>query len=298
MAPDNEASLAPPSMAWKGVLCMLGGGVLLVINDAASKWLVEDYPVGEVLFIRGLCIGPLIVLLVWRECRRRPVRRPAFRSQIIRALFVAAVNFLFVAALAVMPLADTIALTFASPLFIALLAGPLLGEVLTWRRWAAVGLGFVGVLLIAQPAGDAVRLAALLPLGAALCGALKDLLTRHMVRTESSLITLLFSTGVTTLVALATAPFGWRMPEPADLLIFAAAGLVMAIAHYLLIEAFRYAEASLVAPLIFVELVWSIIIGYLVWGDIPGEAVFLGALIVVASGMMVAPRRPPPAGLT
>lgn len=277
---------------WKGILCMLAGGILIVINDAANKWLVADYPVGEVLFLRGILISPFIGVLAWRQSRFRDLGRGALGSQLLRALLVAAVNFLFVAALGMMPLADALALTFAAPLFTAILAGPMLGEVIDWRRWTAIGVGFLGVLLIARPGSATFQLAALLPLAAALCGALKDILTRQISRTGSSMTTLVFSTAVTTMIALATAAFGWRVPTPGDLALFIGAGVVMACAQYLLIEALRLAEATLLAPLIFLELVWSIVIGYLVWGSVPDTAVTFGALIVGVSGVIVIRRKP------
>jgi drug/metabolite transporter (DMT)-like permease len=271
---------------------MLAGGLLIVVNDSANKWLVADYPVGEVLFLRGVFIAPLVIFLARRHVEFQGLRSLALNIQVVRAVLVAGMNFFFVAALSVMPLAETIALTFASPLFIALLAPPILGEAMDSRRWGAVGMGFLGVLLIAQPGGEAFRFAALLPLAAALCGALKDVITRRISRTEKSLTTLFFSTTLTTLLALVTAPYGWHLPSPGDGVLFVTAGLLMAAAHYLFIEALRFAEATLVAPLIFIELVWSVILGYLIWGNVPDARVFWGALIIVCSGIIVIRRKP------
>ena len=168
------------STSLKGILCMLAGSALLTGNDAVLKWLTADYPVGQVMFLRGIFVFLPVFFLVWRAGGRPVLRVSQRRGHLARAVLVVAGTFLFVSGLSFLPLADAIAITFAGPLFITALAPPLLGEHVGWRRWSAVLVGFVGVLIMVRPTGAAVQWAALLPLAASLTGALRDLLTRRM----------------------------------------------------------------------------------------------------------------------
>ncbi|MBT6119665.1 MAG: DMT family transporter, partial [Rhodospirillaceae bacterium] len=194
---------------------------------------------------------------------------------------------LFVTGLNVMPFADAVAMTLAGPLFLTALAVPILGEPVGWRRWTAVGIGFIGVLIMVRPGGEAMRLVAIFPLAAALAGAVRDLITRRMSRSESSLAMLFWTTAIVTMGGLTTLPFGWVPPRIDDLGLLIATGFMLASAHYLFIEAFRLAQAAVIAPFKYTNLVWAVIIGLIVWGDLPDAWVFTGAALVVASGLYI-----------
>jgi drug/metabolite transporter (DMT)-like permease len=267
--------------------CMIAGGLLLTMNDGVVKWLSGDYQVGQILAIRGAAAVILITcVLCWRrEFNIFQVRYP--KIQLLRAVLMIASTFLFVNGLRLMPLADTVAIAFVGPIFVTALAPVLLSEKVGWRRWTAVLVGFIGVLIILRPGGGALNWAALLPAGAALCGACRDLLTRGISQGEASGTTLFYSTLGVALAGAVMAPFGWQTPDLADLGLFALAGLLLSVAHFLHIETFRFAEAAVVTPFKYSALLWAMAIGYLAWGDIPDHRTLLGAALLVASGLYI-----------
>lgn len=276
-------SLAPG----KGIACMLVGGLLLSVNDTILKWLSTEYPVGQVLFMRAVFVIIPIAILAWRGGGLSTLGIRRYRGHALRAVLVVTSSFMFVTALGLMPLADVVAITFAGPLFLTALAPWLLGEKVGWRRWSAVLVGLAGVMLIVRPTGDAVRLVALLPLGTALMGALRDIITRRISVTESTPAILCFTTIAVGCAGLATLPFGWFVPTPGDVALLALCGVTIGCAHYLLIEAFRLAEATLVAPFKYTIIVWAVLFGFIVWGDLPDRWVVGGSAVVIASGLYI-----------
>jgi drug/metabolite transporter (DMT)-like permease len=185
-------------------------------------------------------------------------------------------------------LAENIAISFAGPLFVTALATPLLGEFVGWRRWMAVLVGFAGILVMLRPSGTGLNWYALLPLGAAVFGGLRDVLTRRISGTESSVSILLISTIAVIGAGLVTAGFGdWSKLTIMDIGLLAVTGLLSGTAHYLLIQAFSTGEASLVAPFKYSSLLWGVLIGTLVWGDLPDQWMILGSILVVGSGLYI-----------
>jgi drug/metabolite transporter (DMT)-like permease len=279
-------SAAAPSLApGRGVACVIGGSALLTLNDAVMKWLTADYPVGEVLSLRAIAIFIPTLFLVWRAGGLRTLRVYNVRGQAVRAVLVVGTSTLFLIGLSLLPLADAVALTFAGPLFIVAMAGLFLGEPVGWRRWLAVSAGFVGVLMMLQPGTDTLRLAAFIPLCAAFFGALRDIVTRHISISESSVAVLFYSALAVALAGLLTLPFGWRVLTSTDLMLVILAGILQGSAHYLYIEAFRLAQAALVAPYKYSQLIWAFVFGFFFWGYIPNIWIVLGSLLVVGSGL-------------
>jgi drug/metabolite transporter (DMT)-like permease len=271
----------------RGMACMMGGGLLLTMNDGLVKWVSGDYQVGQILAFRGAAALILIAgVLLWRgEFNILQVKYP--KAQLIRAVLMIASTFLFVNGLRRMPLAETIAIAFVGPIFVTALAPVILSERVGWRRWAAVLVGFAGVIVILRPGGGELNWAALLPAGAALCGASRDLLTRGISHGEASGTTLFYSTLGVALAGAVMMPFGWQTPAVGDLGLFALAGLLLSVAHFLHIETFRFAEAAVVAPFKYSSLLWAMVIGFLIWGDIPDSRTLLGAALLVGSGLYI-----------
>jgi drug/metabolite transporter (DMT)-like permease len=266
---------------------MLAGVALLSLNDGLVKSLAATYPIGELLFVRGAFVFPWIFLIAVRRGGLHTLRINNIAGQALRGGCVVASAFLFVNGLVYLPLADAIAVTFSGPLFITALAPFALGEHVGWRRWMAVLAGFAGVLFMVRPGGGALQWAVLLPLGAALCGGVRDIITRRIAATETSAAVMLVTTSVVMLAGLATAPFGWLALKSADLSTFAASGLLLAGAHYLMIEAFRRGEAALVAPFKYTSMVWAVLFGFLLFGDLPDEWTLFGAAIVIFAGLYI-----------
>ncbi len=278
----------------RGILCMIGGCALVVFNDAILKWLTTDYPVGQIMFVRSVFVFPAIVLFALREGHLSRLRINNMRIQLMRAAIVVTGMFLFVTAISLMPIADALAIAFAAPLLGTVLAVPFLGEKVGWRRWSAVLVGLIGVILVLKPTGEGIALAALLPLGAAVTGALRDIVTRRLSFSDSSSSILLvttigvFATGLCS--AFVDPLFGWEEvrwhPMPwTHIAMLAVAGLLLAGAQYLMIEAVRLGEVSLVAPFKYTSMIWAVILGYLVFGTIPDAWVISGSLLVVAGGV-------------
>ena len=266
---------------------MLAGTFFMSLNNAILKWMSASYPAGQILFMRGSFIFIPIAIFIWRAGGFRSVRVDSYGGHAIRAFCTVVSAFLFVNGVRYLPLADITAITFAGPLFITMLATLMLGEFVGWRRWSAVIVGFIGVLIITRPTGDVIRLAVLLPLGSALAAALRDLITRRIAPRETSNAILVTTTAAVALSGLATLPMGWIVPTAADLGLFALGGIVSGCGHYCMIETFRHAEAGLVAPFKYSSILYAVALGYLFWGDLPDAWVIAGTVILVASGLYI-----------
>lgn len=271
----------------RGIAFMLSAGVLLTASDTATKWLTDGYPVGQIMCIRAVFTLVPILIFARLSGGRSSFRIGNLRLQLARAACAVASAFLFVSGLVYLPLADSIALAFSGPLFVTAMATPLLGEHVGWRRWSAVLAGFAGILIMLRPAGDTMRWVALLPLCAALCGALRDVITRHIRTTDSPVAILAITMSAVGLAGLATLPFGWQPVAGQDLLIMMTAGIVVGTAQYLAIQAFHHAEASMIIPFKYLTLVWGTLFGFLIWGDLPDRWVIAGAGLVVGAGLFI-----------
>ena len=278
---------APSSSPLKGIACMIGGGAVITLNDAVMKMMTAGFPVGEILFIRGVFVIIPIALLAWRFGGITQLKVLSIRSQAIRATLTVLATYLFITSLRYLALADAVAIGFSGPLFLTALATPVLGERVGWRRWAAVCIGFIGVLAMTRPGGEAAQWAALMPFGAALTGAIRDMLTRRMTVTESSVSMLCVSSVAVTLSGLATLPLGWRAVDPGDLAILAGAALFLGLGQFLFIEAFRFGETVVVAPFKYTNLLWGILFGYLFWSHLPDRWTLAGAILVIGSGLYI-----------
>lgn len=275
----------------KAVAMALIGGAVLSLNDAIIKTLVATFPIGQVLCIRGLFVAVPILLFAWRAGGLHRLRINSLKGQALRGICVVSSSFLFVAGLSFLPLAEAIAISFAGPLFVTALAPAMLGEHVGWRRWSAVLIGFAGVLFIVRPGVGAMQWAALFPVGAAVAGGMRDLITRKISATETSEAVLLVTTVVVTLAGLATWPLGgWRPIPLHELGLFIASGLLVGLAHFCLIESFRLGEAALVAPFKYGNLLWATLFGFLFFGQWPDWQTLAGAFVVVVSGLYILQR--------
>jgi drug/metabolite transporter (DMT)-like permease len=272
---------------WRGIYLTVLGTGLISVNDAAMKWVVGDHPVGEAIFVRGLFAVFPIALLMMHQGGWRAARWVSLRDQVSCAAFLVAAIFLFIFSLSRLPLATATIIIYASPLFVTALAPLLLAERVGWRRWSAVALGFAGTLLVIRPGGGDFTWLLTLPLAVALLSAVRDIVTRRLLARESALSMLVFSNLAVTLCALPTAAFGWTALAPGDIALLALAGLGFGFGIYCLTESLRFAEASLLAPLKYSGVVWAVILGYLVWSDLPGLEVLFGAVLIVASGLFI-----------
>lgn len=270
----------------KGVLLTIAGSVLITFNDASIKMVVINHPVDQAVFLRAIFALLPVLFLVHRSGGWQAAKWNNLWAQLICAVPLVVSLFLFVYSLSFIPIAIATIMLYMAPMFVTMLA-PMLGERVGWRRWAAVILGFGGAVLVIEPAGDGFSWVFLTPIAAALALALRDLATRKIVDGESSLSILLISTVAVILAALPPAVIGWTPLAISDYVLLAISGLAFGFALFFMIDAFRYAEASLISPLKYCGVVIAAILGYVIWDDVPSLPALAGAVLIVASVVII-----------
>ena len=259
--------------------------LLFAVMDAMSKLLVRDWPVSEALWVRYV-IYALFALAVARPRGIRTMARSAKPWwQTVRALLALVEGTTFVVAFQYLPLADTHAVAAASPLMVVALSAPMLGERIGPHRWGSVIAGLAGVMLIIRPGFAHVSWPLFIPLLGALLWALYQVMVRYLAREDRPETTLLWSAFVGLAAISFIAPWQFRWPGAAAWALLAGVGLLGSLAHYALIRALDYADASAVQPHGFTLLVWAALLGWLVFGDVPSVWTVAGACIVVVSGL-------------
>lgn len=243
-----------------------------------------DVPVGVILWSQ-YAFQAVLLTLVFAPRLSLMVRRELLHLQVMRALTLAAAIGGFFVAVGLMPLADVIAIGFFAPILITILSVLFLGESVGRSHWIAVVIGFAGVLIIVQPGGDLFRWEATVPLAASLCVAVYQTMTRPISRVVEPAAILY----VATLVGLAgtsvVVPFDWQVPGPRHIGMLCAAACLGAAAHFLLIKAYQRAEASVVAPFAYSELLWASALGFAVFGDIPALTTLAGGAVLAGTGL-------------
>src|SRR5437763_6253813 len=277
--------------ALRGILLMCGGVSMFPFMNAAVKFLGADYPVPQIVWARfaGHLLVLLLVFLPQYGGRLLATRRPAV--QIGRSLLMLFSNMMFVVAIARVPLATASAIGFTSPLLVTALSVPLLHESVGIRRWSAVVIGFVGALLVIRPGAGMHDPAVLLLLLSSAAYALYQIATRWVSFYDDAAIGIVFSALLGSLVMTMPLPFVFVMPQSAlDFLLFASLGLLGGAGHYLVIRAFQSGPAAVIAPLGYVELIGTTILGYAIFGNFPDLWTWIGAAIIIASGLYIALR--------
>src|SRR5262249_20219068 len=269
-----------------GIALMCGAVACFAMLDTTAKYLNLYMSTLQVVWARytGAFLFPFIVSNPWTRPGLTRTKRPLL--QLVRSMLLLASTLCTFAALRYLQLDEAIALIFSTPFFVAALSGPILGEWVHWRRWTAIAVGFVGVLVVTRPGAGSFHPAALLSLSAALCYALYSISTRILARTDSNETTLFYSNLVGFLALMPVVPFVWT--TPGDVLVIAlmvATGAIGSFGHYLLIAAHRLAPAAVLSPFIYTEIVLVTALGFLVFGDVPNRFTLTGAAIVVASGL-------------
>ena len=269
----------------RGILCMLGGALSLTINDAMAKYLTQSYPVGQVMALRGLSIILLLITFLFFMNNLQALKIFSWKGHLLRAGAMTGSTFFFITGLSLLPITDAIAIAFVAPILTTILGVIILREAVSWKRWAAIFVGFLGVIIILQPTSDAFKIAAIAPMGAAAFGAARDVITRAMSGSENSLSILFTSMLMITIAGFLTYPLGWSAVKPSHIWIFITSSLLVGLAQYLMIEAFRLGEIALVSPFKYSSLLWATLIGLIIWNDLPSKHVVLGAFILILSGI-------------
>jgi drug/metabolite transporter (DMT)-like permease len=248
---------------------------------------VERYPLGEVIFFRCAFAFIACIGLVMAQGGLPLLRTQRLGGHIGRAMLQFMAMSSMFTAFGMMPLADAVAISFSSPLFLTVLSIPLLGEKVGRYRWGAVIAGFIGVLVMVRPGSGVLESGAIFALSNAVFGAISTIGVRRMTLTEHS-ATLVFYQGlIATILSACLLPFGWVTPTWIDLLMLVTIGLASGAGQYLWTQAFRFAPAAVAAPFNYTAMIWAMMFGYLVWGDVPTLALLAGAAIVASSGLFI-----------
>ena len=278
------------SAAGLGIAAMLGSSFLITMNDAVAKWIMADLPVSQFMASRGLVVLSGLLLLILLTRRTSVLRIWNWRAMLFRCCGMIASAYLFLSALRHLPLADTYAIGFASPLIALLLAIVFLGERVGWRRWLAVGLGFAGVCIALLPTGQGYAwTVALLPLASAFGSAVRDVSSRRLSATDTTLGIMVYTTVAITVAGFAGWAFEpWHFSGTEDSLwLILGCAALQASAHWLQIESYRCAEVSFLMPFRYTSLVFATAAGLAIWGDVPTWNVALGSLIIIGSGLFI-----------
>jgi drug/metabolite transporter (DMT)-like permease len=285
---SRAASLpeASPRNRLLGIGLMCGALLCFAGLDTSAKWLNQSLHPMQVVWARYLC--SVIIVMAFINPSTTPgvlvTKRPWL--QLIRSLLLLLSTALNFFALQYLQLAETISIMFATPLLVALLAGPWLGEHIGPRRLAAVVVGFIGVLVVLRPGLGGLHPAAFLSLIGCICYAIFNLLTRQLAGVDSSETTMFYSGLGGTVIMCVLVPFFWIAPmEWQQGALMALMGTFAAIGHWMLIKAHRLAPASILAPFIYSQLAWMILLGWLVFDQWPDRWTFIGGSIVIASGL-------------
>lgn len=273
--------------ARRGILIMLLGIALFSILNGVVKEQVKVFPANQVVFFRNaLALPPLLVILAlsggFQSLRTRQRGRHFSHAVTMTLSLVAAFT-----GFSLMPLADATAISFLRPLIVTALAAPLLGERVGMLVWCAVGIGFVGVLVIAQPTGNAVNYGVFFSLAAALVGALNMLQQRRLSLTEPTIGIVFWYMTLSSLLLLPTLILSWTWPTPLELAGLVGMGVASGVCQYISIRPLYYAKASTIAPVSYSSMIWSILIGFVWFGDVPTSQVILGSVIVLGATALV-----------
>lgn len=269
----------------RGIVLICGAFILFSLLDATAKYLGRDYPMAQVVWARYIGHAGVALIFVWIYWRQRPWRSAHPWLQIVRGALLLAATSLNFLALRYLQLAETASIYFSTPLLVAALSVPILGERIGPRRLAAIVVGFIGVLIVIRPGLGMVHWAVTFSCMVAVCGAFYQILTRMLASSDSPHTAQLYAALIGCAATTPFMPFEWIEPQGVAIPLMLVIGLFGGLGHWLLTVAHAYAPAPILAPFTYTQIVWMPVLGYAVFGNIPSPWVLLGGAIVVASGL-------------
>jgi len=270
----------------RGILLIVSAVFLFSSMDTLAKLMLKRYPLPPLIWARYSVHLVFMVVLLAPRMGLRLVRTKRPGWQLLRGLLLVASTAFFYLALRHMPLAQAAAITFVAPVLVTALSGPMLGERVAPRQWAAVILGFVGVLIIVRPHGGVVGFGAIFPLITALLFALYQIMTRQLAGRENAFTTLFYTALVGTVASSLALPVAWQTPTAAQAGLMIAIGCLGGLGHFLLIRAVEIASPSTLAPFVYTQLMWSTLLAFVVFHDFPDLGSLVGMLIIVGAGLL------------
>ncbi len=297
------ATLGPNT---QGILCLIGALGALTISDSIIKWLSPEMALHQVTLFRSCFALIAVMVIVQLEGGLRTLKTNRPVLHFLRGSTLVLANMFFFAGLAAMPLAETVVLFYTAPLFICILSQPVLGETVGPRRWFVIVVGLLGVIIILRPGSELFQLVSLLPIMAALCYAAMTMMTRKLgLRESAGALTFYIQIAFIVISALVGMAIGdgrldnfdnpsldfllraWVWPDFVQFQLLLACGLIVALGGYLISQAYRLGEAPAVAPFEYASMPFALAVGFYLWGDWPDWPAFVGAGLIIGSGLLV-----------
>lgn len=277
---------ASRSAVLAGIGLMVLGIFLFCGNDALGKWLLTTYSVWQMLLIRSIAALMLLSPLIWREGVESFTAAPRPVLQVARVMLSVTESIMFFWAVSYLPLADTVTFYLAAPIYVTALSAIFLKEPVGWRRWSAVAVGFVGVLIALRPSAATLTWPALIALTGSIFFAMFLIITR-MLRGTSEVVMVSGTFFAMLVVAGVVAPLGWVRPSVLDFVLMMVLGVVATAAFACVNRSLKLAAASIVVPYQYTMIVWAVALGWLVFGDVPDRYTLIGSAIIVAAGLYI-----------
>ena len=302
--PDDRAGLPAGENILLGISFKIMSTMFLTAMLVLIKLVSSRIPIGEIVFARSFfSLIPIILFAWYYRTLRRMIRPKAGKMLALRAVVGVCAMGLWFQALKILPLSDAKTIAFFAPLASVALAAILLGETVRLYRWSAVAVGFTGVLIVLVPQIEASEtistgggiwdstvagsLCALL----SACGiAFATILVRRLVQIEKVETITLWTALMISALALLSLPFGWVVPSPGDLALLLVIGFLGGCGQMLMALCYRYAGVSIIAPFEYISLIWAVLAGWLIFGDLPGSTVIIGSMIICSAGIFVVQR--------
>jgi drug/metabolite transporter (DMT)-like permease len=290
--PETRIPRAPgrADRPFRGIAMILASTVFLGVSDVTAKYLSATLPSIEITWIRFVVFALIMIPGMVPGSPVYALRSDRPRFQVMRGVTLLGSSLLFITGLRYLPIAEASATGFVSPLFVTALSIIFLGERVGLRRWVSTAVGLFGVLVILRPGTSAFHAAAFFPVVSALSWASTLIMTRMMSGRDPAITTMTYSSIVGISILTLLVPFVWVAPSWHDLLLGLLIGVASTLGQWIVVLAFRYADASVLAPFQYTQLLWVSILGFLVFGELPDVWTVVGAVFIVASGLYTAHR--------
>jgi drug/metabolite transporter (DMT)-like permease len=292
LSEEKPAKVAPAraDRPLRGITLLLVSSIFLGTSDATSKYLSTTLPSIEIAWIRFLVFALIMIPAMVPGSPFFALRTQRPMLQVTRGMALLGSSLLFISGLRFLPIAEASATSFVSPLFVTALSIFFLSEKVGLRRWLATAVGLLGVLIVLRPGTSAFHPAAFFPVVSAFAWACTLILTRKMSGQERTVVTMTYSSIVGFAVLCALVPVVWVTPTWHDILLGLIIGVASTAGQWIVVLAFRYADASVLAPFSYIQLLWVTLLGFVIFGEVPDVWTVVGAAFIVASGLYTAHR--------
>ncbi len=286
--PVRGAPMGRVDRPFRGILLLMSSTIFLASSDAMAKYLAKSLPPIQISWLRFAMFALIMVIVMVRHPRALKSLNPGIQA--LRGLAMLLSSVFFISGLQFLPIAEASATTFVAPIFVTGLSILFLGEKVGKRRWASTLIGLVGVMIIVKPGTAAFHPAAILPILSALGWAVTLVLTRRISGGDNVITTMAYTALVGFMVLSAIVPLYWVTPSWQQVAIGACIGIAATMGHWIVVLAFRYADASVLAPFSYSQLVWVTLLGVVMFNEVPDVGTICGAAVIIGSGLYTAHR--------